>query len=98
MKMAPENRRLAKGLYYNVFRKGLGKETDLRGSSDSQHGQARDSHGRETGREEKSMNTLRRKSEEPAFTKQEGTSRLRLFWIRIAGGELQETKTLCLGF
>lgn len=56
--MAPENRRLAKGLYYNVFRKGLGKETDLRGSSDSQHGQARDSHGRETGREEKSMNTL----------------------------------------
>lgn len=34
MKMAPENRRLAKGLYYNVFRKGLGKETDLRGSSE----------------------------------------------------------------
>lgn len=33
--MAPENRRLAKGPYYNVFRKGLGKEADLCGSSDS---------------------------------------------------------------
>lgn len=40
MKMAPENRRLAKGLYYNVFRKGLGKEADLCGHSDSQHGQS----------------------------------------------------------
>lgn len=88
MKMAPENRRPAKGLYYNAFRKGLGKESDPCGSSDSQHGQARDSHGRETGREEKSMNTLQRKSEEPAFTKQEGTSRLQLFWIWIAGGKL----------
>lgn len=61
-------------------------------------GKARDSHGRETGREEKSMNTLRRMSKEPAFTKQEGASRLQRSWIRIPGGKLQETKTLCLGF
>lgn len=29
--MAPENRRLAKGLYYKVFRKGQDKDTDLCG-------------------------------------------------------------------
>lgn len=98
MKMAPENRRLAKGPYYNVFRKGLGKEADLCGSSDSQHGQSQGQPWEGTGREEKSMNTLRHMSKEPAFIKQEGASRLQLSWIRIPGGKLQETKTLCFGF
>lgn len=97
MKMAQKIEGWQKGCIIMCSEKGWVRRRISAGAQ-IRSGQARDSHGRETGREEKSMNTLRRKSEKPAFTKQEGTSRLRLFWIRIAGGKLQETKMLCLGF